>query len=193
MSASLLASFTVFIVTGAYTLFVQTDITSSEIERSVELIVGLTILVNGIFYFVIVAITEMDGKVVSNLRNVKGEWWIRVANESLLFGLWFSLQMSWSAFGITLILLYLSFLFWDAMTLDYIEEWIIVVDFLGLILSGFFIFIGGKMLSDADITGLTYLIMGAIVISYGMLCVIGAKKGNLLGILKNQMQRSMRR
>lgn len=135
MKASLAASFLVFVLTGVYA-FASTELPFSSTAMA-KVLVFATLFLNGCFFFYYEAFTEGDLSLRSQLKAVGLiEWLFRMSAQILLFSLWFNLQFGWNIFTITLVLLYVCYLAWDALTWEVFENHkIALLDLVGASLS----------------------------------------------------------
>jgi hypothetical protein len=118
MSASLIASFFSFLLTGIYTYWIASF--ELTINSDIKVTLFFAILANAFYFFYIEALTEVDEDMQARLRQVSiWQWILRIFNQFILFSLWFLLQWNELAFAIGLIILYISFIVWDRITDEY--------------------------------------------------------------------------
>lgn len=135
MSASMLASFLVYVLVGIYT-FIKTPLPEIDSITVRKLIFTIFIL-NAIFFYYYEAYSELDDRMMSSLRSAHySEWILRVLNQSQLYLLWFWIQMGWDYFFLALIILYFCYIIWDIITWEaFPSHQIATLDFFGLLLS----------------------------------------------------------
>lgn len=121
MSASIIASFLSFFITGLFTYWVISF--DLSIHPSIKWALFLAILSNAFYFFYVEALTESDDDTQDRIRDKKRkEWVLRIINQTLLFSLWFILHWSLLAFAIGLAFLYLLFIYWDIYTGEHKEN-----------------------------------------------------------------------
>jgi hypothetical protein len=137
-SASFLASALAFFITGYYTLVFSTA--DSGLIGVFQVEVMIAILVNAVYFYYWIAFAEMHEETRERLSR-KGhlEWVLRIANQTILFSLWFTLaEGKWTFFGLGLPILYALYLAWDVLALH--SEWrehkrLFALDTVGLLIS----------------------------------------------------------
>jgi hypothetical protein len=135
MTASVFASFLVFLLTGAYA-FNRCGLPFPS-GGFVKLVVFGTLLVNALFFFYFEAYTESDVKVRQRLRKIgPSEWALRAVAQLELFLLWFALQFGWPHYLITLVVLHVTYVAWDMLVWDaFPDKTLLWLGLLGLLLS----------------------------------------------------------
>jgi len=144
MAASFLASFIMFAITGIYELCWGNG--ANTLGGHVQIIQWTlygVLLSNACYYYYMAAYLEMDANVVKKLQiATRWEWVVRVGNQTILFALWFLLHFGWFWFGAGLILLYVTYILWDALTWKcFKEHYLIRLDVAGLVITILFLFI----------------------------------------------------
>jgi hypothetical protein len=137
MTASFLASFLIFAVTGVYELYFGR---AADFLRGKPLVQGTILAVlflNACYYYYIAAYTELDKGMRAKLDTAsRGEWVVRVLNQTILFALWFLLHLGWLWFAWGLIVLYLTYFLWDFLTWkNFPSHGHVIIDLLGLIVT----------------------------------------------------------
>ena len=175
MTASLLASFVIFIVTGFYELFLgKSDFLTGQ--PVVRYSVYIILFVNSIYYYYVAAFTEMNEQTVKALRSApRWEWCIRVVNQTVLFGLWFLLHFSWAWFGAGLIVLYLTYILWDRVTWAcFTKHHLVCLDVVGLLISALFLAVRSRIEGTDAATQMTMgFFLGIIIALYLVIVVVG--------------------
>jgi hypothetical protein len=141
MPASFCASFLVFILTGIYAMWTR-DL-PFQAETVLKVMLFATILVNACFFFFYEVFTESDAETKNRLKKARPfEWWLRVFAQAELFNLWFVLQWGWTAFFLSLSLLYGTYIFWDRYTWKCLaNHTVFYLDILGLAASCLALFV----------------------------------------------------
>jgi hypothetical protein len=164
MSASLLSSFFVFVLTGivafldlygGLTFFgrflggtseisaVESSWLTSVNDFRIEAMIFLAVLANAIYFYYFAAMCEMDKEYSARLKNSSViEWWIRVFNSFLFLCIWYVLKISATLFIGYMVLLYCTFFLWDFVTYKHVHadikgevrKSLINADFFGFIL-----------------------------------------------------------
>lgn len=115
MSASLLASFASFLITGIFTFFFVTI--NVNLNTDIKLTLFFAIFANAFYFFYMEALTEAKPAIIKRLKNKHiSQWGIRIFNQTILFSLWFLLEINLLLFSIGLVLLYGLFIVWDIIT-----------------------------------------------------------------------------
>jgi len=140
MSASILASFASFCLTGFFTIyFFDYDLGLSFIVKT---ILFFAIIGNAFYFFYMEALTEVDPEMRARLNNLpsRWEWALRIINQTILFSLWFLLEWSPIAFGIGLVFLYGLYIVWDVITNEYkVNKGLFYNDILGAVITIVFV------------------------------------------------------
>lgn len=145
MSASYLASLLMFTITGVFALVTI----PMPCSHSVKYWMAAMVFINAVYFYYFAAHAEMDEKTREQLRNAPAlEWWIRVLNQSLLFGLWFAMQFGFGWFALTIILLYVGYISWDICVWRHVSDHTLFwFDALGLLVTGVFLWNERQMAS----------------------------------------------
>lgn len=145
LKPSTIASAIIFLFTGIYTIsFYNNDFYSKQ-PLFIQVVLFLAVLINAAYYYYIEVETELDSAFQAKLKDVnKIEWWIRVLNQTILFSLWFLLQLdSLILFAFGLFLLFLSYLIWDIIAYSCFENNILLLlDIAGFLSTILFIWLG---------------------------------------------------
>jgi hypothetical protein len=175
MAASFLASFFSFLIVGIFVFWTcSLEFTETLFIRAV---VFITLLANGCYYFYCAAFSEMNEDVCAKLRTIgPAEWFVRVANQTILFSLWFLLGFGWAPFGIGLVVLYLTYIAWDVLTWKCFNKHpVLGLDVFGLVVT--LVFVGiGQFYEPAKAANqqLNLLFgLGGLCILYLVLCGLG--------------------
>jgi len=173
MAASLLASFMIFAVIGAFVLF------SSGLEfacnPAIKFFIALTLLSNACFYHYIEAYTEMDDEVKRCLiSSDRKEWVVRVINHALILSLWFMLQIGWLYFGATLLFVYLTYFYWDYLTWNcFKSHFVFYLDLAGFVITLLFIIWGSIIVYVTTLGDTMNFFWGVISLLYLLLALLG--------------------
>src|SRR5438309_2763308 len=110
MTASFLASFAIYLITGV----VAFSRASTSMDWRIKVSVSGVLLLTAIFYYYLAAYAEMSAESKTVLASQKRlEWFVRVLSQSLLFSLWFMLESSWVIFEWGLVAVYAVCVVWD--------------------------------------------------------------------------------
>jgi hypothetical protein len=141
MSASIIASFISFLITGIYTYWIVSF--NLTIHPSIKWSLFFAILANAFYFFYIEALTESDEQIKDRLhKKGRREWILRIISQTILFSLWFLLSWNLLAFSIGLVLLYILYIYWDRYTKEYKNDKnLYKTDIAGLILTSAFLII----------------------------------------------------
>jgi hypothetical protein len=159
MSASILASFASFLLTGILTFFFVSI--NVNLNTDIKLTLFFALFANAFYFFYMEALTEVKPAIKKRLKNKHiSQWFIRIINQTILFSLWFLLEINLLLFSIGLVLLYVLFIFWDIITDERKNnKGLFIIDIIGAIYSvGFFIItffvITPQPIQNNDISGL---------------------------------------
>jgi len=191
VAASFLASFVIFILSGIYTFWVV-GIEFTK-DPAVKILVSLTLLANATFYYYVAAYLEMNNEVCDNLNNNSPvvEWYIRVVNMCLLFSLWFCLQRGWIPFGVVLLLIYATYLIWDAVTWRcFNSHFLFRLDLVGFLVTLIFLFLGFTIEKQGTQVSVgIYFIWGATTLGYWFIAILGIRSCGFFPFGREQMVR----
>ncbi len=189
MSASLLSSFLVFVLTGLVVIFFDSPSNpgwlSNIPDRNIRILVCVSIFWNAVYFYYFAALVELNADTKKRLKAAPiSEWWIRSSQQTAILLVWTTLYLPAYIFGAHLISMYLSFLLWNfvtrsAMRTDAAKSlWI--TDGAGLVVSVFLIFFVANVLRPdlaADGTPLplnpiVYVEFGMIIFLYFIIAVL---------------------
>jgi hypothetical protein len=145
LKPSTIASAVIFLLTGIYTISFYENDFYSNLPLFIKIVLFSAVLINAAYYYYIEVETELDNAFQIKLKDVhKVEWWIRVLNQTILFSLWFLLQLdSLTLFAIALFFLFFSYLIWDIVAYSCFENNILLVlDIAGFVFTILFIWLG---------------------------------------------------
>ena len=181
---STVASLLIFLFTGIYTILIFENSFYSKLPDLIKVLLFLAVFFNAIYYYITEIETELDNNFQKKLDSVhKSEWYIRVFNQTILFSLWFLLQLdTLTLFAAGLFLLFLSYLIWDFVTYSCFDNnKLLLLDIAGFIFTIIFIAIGYVFFYSENEPG--YLdekrkfswgfIWGACVLVYLLIPVLG--------------------
>lgn len=170
MSASLLASFFIFISTGIYALSVQ-----NFPNKTITYIVFGTMIFAGCYYFYVEMYTETSESLKNKLQGTNRiEWVIRCSNQVILLLLWFCLEKDLTIFFIGFISLYATYIFWDMVTWELFDKHgLAVLDVIGFVITtGLFFVVRAYNLEILNSEKNEPHDMSMIIFLMGALCVI---------------------
>lgn len=173
MAASFVASFIAFLVTGLYTM------SRSNLEAPIQIKawVFAVLLANALYYYYLAAYSEMDAGFQAKLvGQPRLEWFLRVASQTLLFSLWFLLQLGWTWFGAGLVGVYLLCMCWDILLWKVMpDKFLFLLDFLGLLFGAVFLFqlSGVKNAEPEHLDPMLYFRFGMTVVAYAVIIGLG--------------------
>jgi hypothetical protein len=178
LTASFLASFLIFLVTGCYELFlVKTEFLVNQ--PMIRGFVCAILFINACYYYYFAAYTEMNDDVVKQLQGAaRFEWLVRVINQTILFGLWFLLHFGWWYFGIGLLVLYSSYLFWDLLTWKHFPSHsLTLLDLIGLLITIMFLVVKAHIENPSvvDHTN-SFFFLGGVTVFYLIIFVLGISR-----------------
>jgi hypothetical protein len=115
--ASITASFISFLATGIGAFLLMDYGFLSEFPLSMKISLFAGVLLNGLYFFYVEMLTELDVTFSQNLKNNIGlsELIIRISNQSILYLLWLFLQINLVLFAVGLIVLYIMYVKWDRL------------------------------------------------------------------------------
>ena len=193
---STVASLVIFLFTGIYTIFVFENSFYAKLPFLIKVFLFLAVFFNAIYYYITEIETELDNKFQEELAKVnKSEWYIRVFNQTILFSLWFLLQLdTLSLFAGGLFLLFFSYVIWDLVAYKCFDNnKLLLLDISGLIFTIIFISIGYVFFYAENEPGnldekrkfAWGFIWGACVFVYLMIPVLGVLSKHTPQFLKN--------
>lgn len=131
---------------------------------------------SAIYYFAVEIFAETNQVVRLKIESApRLEWWIRVANQTLLFSLWLLLEKDINYFFYGIISLYGSFLLWNYVVRKfYRDNYLLVFDFVGFILSIVFWWLTSKnlilnqteALNKNELDEISVFLWGLVFIAY---------------------------
>lgn len=158
MSASILASFVSFLLTGILTFFFVSI--NVNLNTDIKLTLFIALFANAFYFFYMEALTEVKPAIKKRLKEKHiSQWFIRIINQTILFSLWFLLEINLLMFSIGLVLLYCLFIIWDIITEERKNnKRLFIIDIIGAFYSiGFFILtffvISPSLVTNEDING----------------------------------------
>ncbi len=168
------ASFLMICITSLFSWHrAHPNLTSNQFIDAVLL---LTVLANLLFFFGYEFYTDRDPELLAKLRNVPGEWYLRLASHLILLCMGLSLEIGTSFFLLAFLAFYVCILWWDVL----VFKWegvcealhdasqnpfnIIVCDIAGMITTIFFTgVVSASMLSNGEsVFGLSPSVVSAI-------------------------------
>jgi hypothetical protein len=183
MAASILASFVSFSGIGLCTMFIIAD-SKLPVPNIIKVCIFAGILFNAFYFFYFEAYAELNKEINEKLKGAKSiEWYIRIINQTILFSLWFLLEINVIAFFAGLISLYISYLIWDCLTYSHIgNKKLLIVDIVGFVITSIMIVVTNfginlKIDSKSDIMDSSqitlYFIWGMFAIIYLIPPILG--------------------
>ncbi len=170
VSPSLVASLITFIAVGIFT-FVLNQPNISE-SASIQSITFIVIFLNAIYYFYYELYSELDKNMTDSLAKItRYEWLLRLIGQCILYSLWFLLEFGWIWFHIGLLSLYIVYIFWNHLTWEkHPKNILALIDFFGLLLASFFLFINVRGLFSKY--GHEFC-MGIVALGYLLITIFG--------------------
>lgn len=173
MAASFLASLLMFTVTG---FFVGRSVALTS-STPINVVVLGTIFLNAAYFYLFEAFIEIGVEARERLQKApRIEWWMRVANQTLLFGLWFALERGGKVgFAAGLVLLYCGYILWDLVTRNHFDHKdLMLLDVAGLFAAIGFLWWAGSMdkAGESADQGLVFF-GGLLTFAYAAVAIIG--------------------
>lgn len=135
MSASLLSSFFVFIISSVLAINTASkDSWFSSIDGDVAKgILIVSMFANAIYFYYFVALMELDPKFKKALQQTnKTEWLMRLINQTLMLLFWYVFVLEVKYFFCYMIVLYFTFVIWNFRTGDILKNlklrWFSILD-----------------------------------------------------------------
>jgi hypothetical protein len=162
MPASILASFISFIVTGIYAWYLS----DLQLANIVKISLLVSIFANAAYFFYFEALIEIDSNLQKKLKKINtSEWYLRVLNQTLLFSLWFLIELNIIFFFVGLVVLYILFVVWDFKTKECFENRVLFyLDISGLIISFIFVISVYYLQSELNVSAPEHIIENAKVL-----------------------------
>lgn len=145
LQPSTIASILIFIVTGIFTLQFFMNQHYENLPTEIKSVLIISIIFSAIYYYFIEIVNELDNNIQMDLASVgHSEYLIRVINQTILFSLWFFIQMdNLTYFAIALLSLYLSYVIWDFVVYRiFVNNVLLLTDIAGLIFTFLFLWMG---------------------------------------------------
>lgn len=135
MTPSFLASFLSFALAGYITLRSSTFAANS----TVHYFIMVTVLLNALYFYYLNATAEFSNALHPYTPGLF-DWSLTVLQYTLVYTMWFWMNLSWHIFGLTLIAIYSTYLLWDyvhrrELKSDKKKLWMLFFDTGGLLLA----------------------------------------------------------